>query len=769
MADFCIPIKIAEKLKSAARDGVFNIEEMFQMNSAERRALFEKYVDNDMAKNINAGFEKAMVSDQQSALANWAKDVFTGKDKKTQKYKDVLAKIKELDERGMINPNNADDFLEDLVATKLGAYIKPEEAQEITRRAAVLDGLAQKRDYRGNLPVEYWQERDAVNNYVASLVPSSKASIILHTIGRGNMLLRLSSVTINIAANMVKTAFNQAEMLVAEAADSLKMKKTPTLFGSNPGKVIDYVKEEVNLFNKSGFSFSRMMEEEGGGQKILGEKRMHTQGPGAIRKMARVYDDVVFKMLQGTPDVTVAATAFGHTADILSTKMAKEKGFSGGEIKMKAAEYFDDAARVEPLTEIGKEIRLKAMQDAFQATNTHNSAYAKFALGLRQVLDNAAPDYKLGTALVPFAKTPSNAIGSAIDASGVSALSGFRDFIMKETKTSRTAWTNAVRKIVRSGLGITAALLLLNYVKKSDYTGEYSTDPKTNAIRKAKNVTPNSIIFNTPFGEKVISTDYLGPIAPALQGFIYARDYADTPENKVLSYAVGTGKSLITLPGLAEYHDAYDAIDKTDLEKGVDASSVANATGQWIANFLAARAIPGVVTDFAKITDQYERQPERGDVIGQIESKIPGLRETQPVKTTFTGQKVKTEDAITTLFAGSRIKTPISDPIVKEFERLGETNQTPTITNLDNPTGRLGELKAQIGTDEFTKARDDFRTMYADKVNQLIQTDTYQKAPEDVKKARIDKVNEGVTLKILRQYGYKRSKKEHVFAVDTQE
>lgn len=752
MPNFCIPKKVAEQLKEAARKGDIDVAKMYERSSAERIAYFERYVEKGMAKEINAGFEKAMVSDQVQALETWAKKTFTGAEKKGPRYKDVMAKIRELNDSGVINPKVADGFLEDLVAKKLGAYVTPEEVAELTKRANKLEELANlPAGMDGNPPIEYFKYKNETDDYIASLAPSNRAVLAIHTLGRINMLAQTSSATINIISNIAKAGFNQAEMILAEAADSIKSGKLPVIKGVNSQKALDYIKYDMKRFLISGSSTSRMIDWESG-KRLMGEERLHSQGKGAFRKVTRVAEDVVMKYMQGTPDIAMANIAFAHTTNLLTTKWAKEQGFKGKELKAEAGKLFDDVTKVNPETEMGKEVRAQAMEDAMRATNTHNSVYSDFALKLRQAFDDGAPNLKIGTAFAPFVKTPANAIGSGLDAAGMAVLDGVRDFVTGRTKGSRIAWKNAVRKIIRSGLPITAALLLSTFIKKNGYTGDYDPDPKVRALRDAQNLPPNSYMI----GDNAISADYLGPLSTVLNGILKARDSEGSAIDKAISYGAGNAKVATSLPGLTEWKGLYDAFAAGDSPDKIKDNLVSYA-----ANFGSSRLIPAFVSNIAKSTDKYERQAAPGDFFGQVATKIPGLREGQPIKTTFTGQKIETESPLSIMLFGSRVKTVIKDEIAKEYQRLDDLGMGPSIANLDRPSGDLAKLKGQIGQEKYNEVKDYYRTLFSEKIGAKIQDSKYQDSSADMKKAKLDAINEAIKLKTLHKFGFKREKKVH--------
>lgn len=71
MRNFCIPREYAPRLRRQfERDGL-NVSDLYDKTSTERREFFEKTFDPETARQVNALFEKAMLSNQTAALKNW--------------------------------------------------------------------------------------------------------------------------------------------------------------------------------------------------------------------------------------------------------------------------------------------------------------------------------------------------------------------------------------------------------------------------------------------------------------------------------------------------------------------------------------------------------------------------------------------------------------------------------------------------------------------------------------------------------------------------
>ena len=230
----CLPKKFSQKLLKAAKDGEFTVLEMTEMNSEQRRAMLAEYIGKENAKEVNALFEKALVSQQKDALTKWAQQVFDTKEKETQKYKNVMKKINDLDELGMLDVADSDSFMQDLVAEKIGVTVSAEEAKIISEKAEKLEKLSEaKPDNEFGLPnMEYFKARREMFDYLNSLAPSNRLKILSSTVARGNMLFSVKSPVTNIVGN----TFQGIQQAMERRLASRRLK------GTNPDLVKDYFK-----------------------------------------------------------------------------------------------------------------------------------------------------------------------------------------------------------------------------------------------------------------------------------------------------------------------------------------------------------------------------------------------------------------------------------------------------------------------------------------------------------------------------------------------
>lgn len=754
---FCIPKEFSKKLLQAAKAGEFNIQQLTELNSQERTEVFSKYLDKNTAKGVNTLFEKALVSEQKNALKNWAETVFGTKAKETPKYKNIMRSINNLDEMGVLNPKEADSFLSDLVAEQLGVTVSPEEAKNISEKANNLEKISQKgSDNEFGLPsLEYFKARKEMFDYLNSLAPTSKLKILSSTVARGNMLFSIKSPMTNIIGNSV-----QAIQQVFERRLSSGQFK-----GTNSDFAKSYFKFANKVFKETGYDVTRMLHLDDT-QKTLGEQNIQSEGKGTVRKIGRFYEDFVFKKLMAAPDVAFSAAHFADSANLASTKMAKEFGLKGEEAKSKALEIFKDSTSLNPITEEGQYVRAQALADASYATYQNDSYYSTLALAVRKILNTATGDTRLGDQLMPFVKTPANVIGATIDASGVSAIRGafnLKGALESAKMGDREPLKRVVRDFVRSGLGLGLAFVISSMFDPEDFIGEYPTNAKERELLTLKRAQPNSIRI----GNKWISLDYFGAIAAPLVGMMYARKYGNGLVNTAYKYWQGVGTQLLKFPSYTAVKDLYDSFGEniqkaTDTNKTAEQQASDTIKGATVSavDFLSARVIPAIVYDISKASDKYERSYDTKSATEKLKSKLPVLRQDLPIKTDVLGNKIETENPISTFLFGSRVKTAQDTAVITELDRLNNTGNLPSITDVEKTSARVKEYKTQMeqkGTPEkYDKNIQKFKDNFSKRLTTLTSSYTYKKAGDEKKALLINDAKNELLDSALFMGGYKK-------------
>lgn len=751
---FCISVELANKLKAAARAGEIDIAKMYNMNSEKRRALFEKYVDKGTAKEINTGFETAMISTQKTALKKWAESVFTASEKKTAKYKDVLSKIDELDKTGLLTPNSENGYLEDLVSSKLGATVTSEEAAKISKLSKRLQETASERTQFNTQTLEYFQARKEMDDYIDSITPSSQLKVASSVIARGTLLASFKSPLLNIESNTIQ-GLNQA------FARRLENRK---LGGVNNSYATKYALFVQKVFSKTGYDISRMVTLDTE-RTLHGEERVTTQGPGATRKVARIYEDLIFKRLLSGPDTFFASIAFADRANIESTKIAQSQGLKGKALQEKALTIFKDATSLEPKTPEGEAVRSSAIADAMYTTYTNKSAYSDIALGIRNLLNAASKDARLGDQLMPFVKTPANVIGAGIDSTGIllppktllRMIKTMND--IKSGESVGSAFGNNFRgmtkDVVRAGLGITFAFMLSSLFNPEDYIGEYPVTEKERKLLELKRATTNSV----KIGNKWISVDYFGPLGAPFIGLMYAKKYGKDLPTGIWEYYKGVGRQAAKIPGFEQLYDTVELLRQGTPGAGKSLNDEMRDVGNFVLSFVRARTIPSLIGDIAKGTDTVDRKVDSKDAVAGFKSGIPGMRQQLPEKRDVFGTAISTEGIMSVLAFGSRVKTASNDPVVKELSRLEQVGQLPSITDVEKTSDRAKQLKVQIGDDKFQRAKQEYGKSMKTKFEQTMKSNSYKKASDDEKKTSLQKIKDDEFDRMLKRYGYKKPKK----------
>lgn len=751
MKEFCIPVSLAQKLKDAANKREFDIETLYNSSSAERRAIFEKYTDSETARLINTGFEEAIVSSQKTSLKNWAKKTLTTSETKSN-YKDVITKIDQLDEIGALDPENSDAYLEDLVASKLGLSVTPDQAMKLKEFSDKLEALKPASDSSEfGISIEFLKMRRQINDYIESLTPASNLKVATSTIGRGTMLLSFKSPFLNITSNTLGGFLEATNKRIT----------SNQYFGKNGDVVRDYMKFAMKAYKETGFDITRMMEVQLS-PKSLGEDIVTSQGPGQVRRLGRFMEDFVFNKTLGLPDVAFSAFAFGDTANLESTMIARAEGLTGAAQKSRARAIMIDSMRLEPLTEEGRAMRNQSIADAAYSTYQNNTMLSKLSMNIRRVINEATGDLRLGDQLMPFVKTPANVISFGFDYSvgGVAkgsldmkrAIDAYRKGDSVEFKKN---FKKSRRNLVRAGMGLSIALILVANFDDDDFMGAYPTTAKERELMKSQNALPNSIRI----GDRWISLDYFGALAFPLMGFMYAKKYGNDLAGQATNFLYGQINQLSALPGYEEARNIIEGIaDRATKSEKYNLQDEVSAAINDMIDFVSARVIPGGVSDLAKMVDDTQREVDYKDPIAKLKVKIPFLSKDLNEKTDILGNTLKQENPLSVLLFGARVKSDSDNAIINELERLKSENQLPSITDPRKYSDRFIDLGTQLSEDEYKEAYTYYQTTLASQFEKAMNSNQYMKLSDEDKANMLNAVKSDVLDKTLKAFNYKKSK-----------
>lgn len=748
MAITCIPQKDADKLRTSIKSGEFDIAKMYEMSSKQRREIFAKYVGEDLATFINTNFEKAMVSNRQTALKEWVEETFKGRD--ALKKKDITDKIDELSKEGLLDPQNQNEFMEDLIAEKLGVRVTEEEIKEVVKYTDKLKVLDGKLEGLQKTPVEnvelyseYFKTRDELNNYIKSLDPSGLPAIASSVIGRSFLLASIKSPVVNIQGNNVMTAIGSLTRRIETLSE-----KHPTIVGYNNDYAKDYVKTVWKIWQKSGYDISRMTSVTDD-IKIRGENIIHSEGKGLVRKFARGMTDIVFKHAMGDYDVLSSAVNFSDSARLNSSVLAKQEGLSSKAAAKRAKEIFQDSTLISPRTLQGQEVREKAIRDAQYFTFTNNAPLSNFALRARDFINKlpGLKQFRIGDAQIPFAKVPANAINAAIDSSGVTAPYYMFRLVQGVKAGNRAVVDSSLRHLYLTGLGVLGAWLFVKALDPKDYIGDYTSYSQAERkLIEAEGGTYRSIRV----GNRWISLDYFGPLMAPAVGFLEGQ-MGQSSFEKSQNYVLGVARQALAVPGLEELYGILKFGSESKTKKPLD---IISEVKDGFLEFVVSRMLPAIISDVAGAIDQYQR--EARTIPEKVMRKIPGFREELKPKLNMFGEEIETENPLSTIFFGNRVKVYEDSPVLNELNRLGAQGMLPTLSDIQYSSDRAKQLKEQIGEEKFLEFIKYFGKEFFYSLENEFSKDSYKQLSDEEKKDRLNKIRSELIDKALKVYGYKK-------------
>ncbi len=663
---------------------------------------------------------------------------------------ELSAKLKESLEKGEIDANAISKMLpaekealkallEDFVSEKLGVKITDAEVKVISEKAKKIDEAQQKLgDDLGNPNklqenLEFFKAKKEMDDYLQGQSPANRLKIVTGTIGRGMMLASVKSPILNIGAN-IEVGFTEA---LSRRITSGQLR------GANNDLAVDFVKMSNKIYQETGYDISRMMsiKDEIGGERVLGETT-HAQGTGAVRKVGRAVEDVVFKQLMGAPDVAFSSAHFADSVNLNAMKLAKGDRAKGTEIMI-------DSMRLEPQTIEGEIVRSQGILDAQKATWTDNTWASRVSGSIRKILNDVSGDARVGDYVLPFVKTPANVIATGMDYAGL----GIPKALVKTYKAFKTGdlknpqvMQSIARDVVRSGLGLTGAVVVASQLNDDDFVGAY--DPKRSQIEALRNSNYNAIRV----GDKWISTDWLGPLSVPVTAMMYARKYGKTGGEQTFQYNKAVASSVLAIPGIA---DVYDFVRGQAFKANQTLEQMTGATEDYITSQLYSRLVPSLVSDVAKVVDPNVRVGGKG--LNGVIAKIPFLSKTLQPKTTILGEEVKQEPAWSVLLFGSRVKTDKENSMVKELSDVSASvDKGVAFTDWDKSSSKtLAQFRQKVGDEKYQEAKKKYGQELRKQLQTAISAPQYKNLSDEQKLTIINNQDAQAMDKIFLQYGFK--------------
>lgn len=564
---FCLHKDDIQKFKEALRSGrELDPEKLRDMSSDERRAAFSKILGDENAAGVNALFEsKLLLKNQQAGLQNWAKTVAGVK---PEVRRDIVAKIEKLDT--LLSPTEEKTFLKDLAAQKIGVEVSYDEVKQIAEHVKKLKELSTDadgkpiRDQFGNPTREYFKQLNKTKEYIQSLNEKSLGS---HAISIARNFL-LASIKTPLKVTVEQTLNQGIEGMVR----AISYGKGGGIMGANPKLAFDYARDAAKTYRETNYNLASMNSLTEG--NMFGDIFSHHEGQstgarGLVRRFSKGLDHLVIHHLHGVVFSAHFNAAFADSANRESTRLAKSEGLKGAEQKERAAELFKEATKIGTTNPIASKIRAQGQEDAMRVTNTNTTIGSKWGAGVKNMLNTISGPIRLGDWTVPFSKIPGSIYSNAVDVAGAGIPRAFfqlRQAVTEGKETGKYNFQQPIRTLLRTVGGLAAAALLAASLSKDDY------DEKKGMIK---------------VGGIWVSTELLGPLGPALTGFLQARDTKwekNSPftnaKNATYSYGAGVLEGAKRLPGISEIKEISDY-----------------GLGDYLKNFVTSRIAPSILTD----------------------------------------------------------------------------------------------------------------------------------------------------------------------------
>lgn len=610
------------------------------------------------------------------------------------------------------------NYIYKYVNEQLGLGMKEADAMEILRRTDDMwANIENSKAETGNPSIEYFEKLKALEDFANTLAPSSNLRVFVSVISPGSLLLNIKSSLTNIISNLPTG-------LMRAAVRRIRLGQMTSLV--SPEKIALNKHYVWEVFAKTGYNITDMTELTPE-SKYHGEEITHSQGKGALRALGRWYEKVVYKWSLGAGDIFYKNLAFNDYASLLATKLAN------GDAKV-ANDLFDDAIRIEPLTQYGKAIRRMARDEALIATYQNDTALSKSAMKLRD-----ATDFGVGLSkfFIPFVKTPANVIDLGLK-TGFGSFKAIVSEVHRDMKAGKILKPTKenIELCIENGLGFALGFALSSMFDDDDYMPAYSmASAKDKQLAKELNIPFNSVRI----GDTWFNLDYLGPLAVPLVGILNARREKDIIE-KIGAFGKSGLMQIAALPAFGEIDDLMQKIEQYQ-HKGVKESAE-----QFVDNLgetIYSRIVPSIVNDVAKVLDGYDRERKGNEIITQI----PFARENAPLKYNVTSGRPEEINQWWGIFTGARVKTQVVNSVAREFERLNNTGNGVSLT----PVTRSG-LLSSLSDNKKQQVNKEFAKEYAKQVSALIKTYKYKNSNDEDKKDMIDKIRRKIVKELKQEY-----------------
>ncbi len=515
---------------------------------------------------------------------------------------------------------------------------------------------------------------------IASLGKSTLGEQI-STLWKAGLLSGIPTHLKNIGGSLLMHVLESVSDVAAVPADMLASlvtsKRTITYDAAGPAKkAMAFAKaikgKEVKDYIRTGFYESDVLKKYDLKQINFGDSRMG--------KILNGYTTIVFRSL-GTPDVVFKQTAIAYSLEQQARVIAKNEKLTGKAFKARVGELLAsptvvmqtnaiDAAEYVTFTSenvIAKSIA--AMERGGASAIVRKTNEMRVSKGLEEVETTAtAETFKAIMQWVfPFRNTPTNVAARLIDYSPVGFVGALYDLgrMAEAAKTGKpSAYTQHLqarmsKKIGRAITGTTVIAVGAYLAEQGVMTG----NTPTNINERAQFYAEGKRALAVKVGDTWMQLSGFSPLGNLLG---LGAEFAELSKEKggleLLSSSAGAAvKSLTEQTFLKGLSGAVEALTDPEREAQTLIDSVVKST------------VPNAIARATGLLDPNLRNPEKGDLLGQLATRIPGASRTQPVRRDVFGNPVKATTAGPLGYIDPFSATKDADnPVLNEARRVGQ-------------------------------------------------------------------------------------------------
>jgi hypothetical protein len=570
--------------------------------------------------------------------------------------------------------------------------------------------LAQAQRVRGGLPLTPEQtaeilrytsanDRAGLVSYVSGLAKSTRIEKAI-TLWRAGLLTGLRTHEVNVVSNIAMAGLETAKDVPAVVIDRLISAVTgeTSVSPSFRGNVLEAAKGVGK-----GFVAAKEVLAKGDTKQL---EKWDFRQTNFDSPVAQAYTDAVFRSLSAEDQVARGA-AMGRALE--EHLRLRARALAKADRTKTAREHLAELRKAPP-----DDVVIKAIADAEYATFQNENAIATAVSAFKAKLPQGGR--AVSDVVVPFVKTPTNVALRMVDYSPA----GFF------TTTARYLKDPNQRQLAQGlGRAVTGSgLVWLGYALAAEgkATGSAPTSPGQRDLQTMQGAGANKVRM----GKKWVDVSRMSPAGAlvAVGAQLYHSTHTgeeQTPSARAAAGALSLGKVVLDQPMVSGLSSAMDA-----------AKDPANAGGRFVAR-TAGSVVPTIVSDIASAMDPSQREAK--GIVGAVEARIPGARETLPARLDAFGREVPNQNhGASAFFNALNVSDANDDPLVGELVRLKVSLPQP------GKTVRVGK-EAHERTDE---ERRDLKQIIGKEAERRLRKVTtsaaYEELTDEEKKVVLERV-----------------------------